>query len=545
MALPYATAPTSRRTSQSQPIPGRQAEMAKNDVGGFTFTLSPREQVERFLILGSESGTYYVGKETQLARNSSALITFIKSDGVDAVNMIVDVSTRGRAPKNEPCVFALAQCFVNGDPETKKAAEAALPQVCRIGTDIQHFAAYIQAFGSWNKTLRRAVGNWYTHKAVDKLAYQVAKYQQRDGMSHLDVMRLAHPKVIGDAADYRLLVEWIKGRVVDTDGHPTLAIIEGMNAIKGEPNLKKAAKLITKYGLTHEMIPTELKNSKEIWEALLEKMPLNAMVRNLGKMSQIGLLDPLSQAAGKVTTRLGDQEYIRKSRLHPLALLIALKTYSQGKGFKGSLEWVANQRIVDALDAALYLAFDNVVPSGKTQVLAIDCSASMTWPESNLAGTNVQAREAAAVMAMVTAKVEPNYHVLGFCNARNAHSARSGLVDLNISPKMRLDAVCAAMGKVSAGGTDCSLPMLWARQEQIKDVGGFVIYTDNDTWAGTIHPSQALQQYRRELGARAKMAVVATIATPFTIADPKDAGMMDFVGFDTAAPAVLADFLRK
>jgi 60 kDa SS-A/Ro ribonucleoprotein len=29
-----------------------------------------------------------------------------------------------------------------------------------------------------------------------------------------------------------------------------------------------------------------------------------------------------------------------------------------------------------------------------------------------------------------------------------------------------------------------------------------------------------------------------------SIADPSDAGMMDFVGFDSSAPALLADFAR-
>jgi len=30
----------------------------------------------------------------------------------------------------------------------------------------------------------------------------------------------------------------------------------------------------------------------------------------------------------------------------------------------------------------------------------------------------------------------------------------------------------------------------------------------------------------------------------FTIADPSDAGMLDVVGFDAAAPALIADFAR-
>ena len=47
-----------------------------------------------------------------------------------------------------------------------------------------------------------------------------------------------------------------------------------------------------------------------------------------------------------------------------------------------------------------------------------------------------------------------------------------------------------------------------------------------------------------DLRALITLIVVGMLANPFTIADPTDAGMMDVVGFDTAAPAVMADFAR-
>jgi 60 kDa SS-A/Ro ribonucleoprotein len=73
-------------------------------------------------------------------------------------------------------------------------------------------------------------------------------------------------------------------------------------------------------------------------------------------------------------------------------------------------------------------------------------------------------------------------------------------------------------------------------------VDTFVIYTDNETWAGSIHPAQALVQYRERMGIAAKLIVVAMASNGFTIANPDDAGMLDVVGFDTATPGVVADF---
>ena len=69
-----------------------------------------------------------------------------------------------------------------------------------------------------------------------------------------------------------------------------------------------------------------------------------------------------------------------------------------------------------------------------------------------------------------------------------------------------------------------------------------MIYTDSDTWAGELHPVQALRQYRERTNIAAKLIVVGMVSNGFSIADPNDAGMLDVVGFDTAAPQLMADF---
>jgi DNA repair exonuclease SbcCD nuclease subunit len=69
--------------------------------------------------------------------------------------------------------------------------------------------------------------------------------------------------------------------------------------------------------------------------------------------------------------------------------------------------------------------------------------------------------------------------------------------------------------------------------------------TTSETWAGHIHPAQALRQYRSEFVGDAKAVVVGMTSNGFTLADPNDRGMLDVVGFDTSAPAVIADFIRN
>ena len=116
-------------------------------------------------------------------------------------------------------------------------------------------------------------------------------------------------------------------------------------------------------------------------------------------------------------------------------------------------------------------------------------------------------------------------------------------VPLKIGPGMRLDAAVRATDGLPFGGTDCALPMLHALEKGLT-VDAFVVYTDSETWAGSIHPVEALRAYRRRTGIAAKLVVVGMVSNGFSIADPNDAGMLDVVGFDTAVPALIADFVR-
>ena len=117
----------------------------------------------------------------------------------------------------------------------------------------------------------------------------------------------------------------------------------------------------------------------------------------------------------------------------------------------------------------------------------------------------------------------------------------SAMTPVAISPRQRLDDVDDHLRTLRMGGTDCSLPMLHAARARIP-VDCFVIYTDNETWHGEIHPAQALRQYRDRMGIPARLVVCGMLANAFTIADPDDAGMLDVVGFDTATPNLISDF---
>src|SRR5438876_4705904 len=394
-------------TPQSQPIPG--SSQVPNSGGGYSWQVDDWTRLDRFLILGAEGGTYYIAERDLVKQNHDAIVRCIKADGLRAVNRIVEISDSGRAPKNDPAIFALALVAAHSNTEAKTLALQNLGKVCRIGTHLFHFAEYVNALRGWGRGLRNAVGRWYVGRGADELAHQAVKYQQRDGWSHSDLLRLAHPKA--PSREHEAVFRWIlngteslgerevKRKVRGEDRVARYAavgslpkLIEAFERVKRSSNVIEVVKLIDQFDLPREAIPTQWLNEVAVWDALLVRMPMTAMIRNLGKKTSLGLLAPVSDAKRLIIHKLKDETALKRSRIHPLAVLVAQKIYAQGHGDKGALKWSPVSAIVDALDEAFYATFNNVEPCNQPVLLALDVSGSMGC--SMIAGSCLTAREA-------------------------------------------------------------------------------------------------------------------------------------------------------
>jgi 60 kDa SS-A/Ro ribonucleoprotein len=543
-----------RRVPQSAPVPG--SGQVPNSAGGFAWAVDSWTQLRRFLVLGSEGGSYYASESKLTRKNAKAVERCLAEDGPRAIAEIVRVSQEGRAPKNDPAIFALAMAAGRAEAETRTAALEALPLVCRTGTHLFQFAIFVEGFRGWGRSLRHAVGRWYAAQKVDALAYQAVKYRQREGVTHRDLLRLAHPATRVSAGnptqlvstEHARLFEWIV-RGGSSDGLPR--IVEGFARAQAADKPRETAELVREYRLPREAVKTEHLASPVVWEALLDEMPMTALIRNLATMTRIGLLDSGSTATAEVVARLGDADRIRRAPVHPIAVLAALRTYSAGQGVRGRNTWRPVREVVDALDAAFYTAFGNVTPTGTRLLLALDVSGSMqTGWVAGIPG--LTPRDASAALALVTAATEQDVEIVGFYTGRRGWTAgarrqwylgEDGLTSLAISPRQRLDDAVKAVSDLPFGGTDCALPMLYAQAKE-KEIGMFAIFTDSETWAGTVHPANALRDYRRVSGIDARLVVVGMVSNNFSIADPTDPGMLDVVGFDTATPQLISDFAR-
>ena len=513
----------------------------RNDAGGFTFKVSNADMFDRFLILGVCSGTYQASSTKMLDNDVNFIKKFIKENPAEAIRRTVDVSANGRAKSNSAALFVLAQAM-NTDGVNKSDVSDAVKEVARTSTHLFEYAQYLKNLGGWGRAKRASITGWYESKSNDALAMQAVKYRQRDGWTHRDLFRLSHPKDIDTSVG-----DFILGK--DHASIDDLRTIHGFKLMQQAKNIDEVVELIKEYRLPWETVPTQFHKEVKLWRTLFEADALGqtALLRNTVRLAKLGAFKDLRFAAD-YADRLADSNRIQKGLVHPINYLNAAVVYSEGQvnrkghyAHRESRTWDTSSSITDALNEGFHSAFKFVEPSNERYLVGVDVSGSMA---SMAMGLDLSCAQVSGAVAMQIARTAKYSEIRGFTTGSSGWGSwreRTKLTDLGITAKSDL---ADAMKKVSGhnfGGTDCAQPMLWALDNSVE-IDTFVIITDNETWAGNIKPHQALNQYRKETGINAKLAVLGVEGRPFTIADPSDRGMMDFVGFDSNAPKALADF---
>ena len=492
---------------------------AISDAHGRYF-ITPVQILERFLLTGSMAPTYTANdKFAEFSKdNLNAIKTIFECFPETAFDKLVEVVTQFKAPRKPPVLLALA-CAL-GMESLKGRAEILAQGQLSTGTDLFVLTKMMVDLGrGGGRSFKRQVNTMYRHlddaEGRDKLAMNFVKFRNRAGWTHRDILRVGHYKPSKANND---LFKWVVGKGPAT--HPLIQGYEEASRITSDLDAVKLLHRDPK--LPWEALPTEVLGSGSVWEALLPNLGNSALIRNLGRMSSLGVdLTPyLHRIVGACRF------------LHPVASLSAWKTYSQGRGTKGSLTWKPCPHVVSALEEGFYASFGSLKKSESKVFFGLDISGSMGTYDSTVAG--LKCREVAAAMVMVAMKQQP-YMVYGFSNQ---------LIPLEIRDDWSLPQVMQYMSSIPFGSTDCSLPIRFCNQEAIRDVDLFAIYTDNETNQRN-KPSDALNQYRRNINPHAKLATVALMGGAFSIADPNDPGQVDFVGFDPSVPSVLVSLAEQ
>jgi hypothetical protein len=657
-----------------------------NCSGGYVWKLSPLEHVNRYLVLGGakDMGNYYKQADDVSHECALSVLQMIRSPDasqfVQLCDLLKAVSIGGRAPKQEPVLLSVAAAIVFAKNAQEKNIAFETAKACiRIPTHMFMLAGFVRDLSmakptnkgkGWGAGFKRTMAHYYLSHTGRDLAFHMTKYQNREGWTHADMIRMLHinPATLADDGA-RLMFDYVMmkyARKPKTPSEKTLAtlasqkvaivpnpfkpltkaeFVEKLNAIStpqiptsasiaarpaiaapapaqkpgsqtvaskiagfvsaltsvmpssasaakpadaavkpaeddtfvvisgeeddeaGSSQKKKgssqsqlqqvafllkhlhaiheagekkdiplACALIRSGRLVREHVPTTLFGSKEIWLTLLETMPLEALLRNLGKLTQIGVA---AEKHREIVVRLTNQEEVLKARIHPIKVLVASKVYTNGCGDSGSLTWTPNAYIGVALTDLFRISYGAVTPTGKRIMLGIDVSGSMG---SSVLGSKVlTCRDASIAMALLYLETETNVSAVAFSNTLTdllAPSSRNRL-----TRGMTLQQALAATNGMNFSSTDCVLPIQHAIKHNIL-IDAFIIITDNETYAPSEHPQNALIRYRELTGIQAKLIVLGMTGNCFTIVDPTDRNTLNLAGFDTSTPEIASMFMR-
>lgn len=541
------------QTPQSRPIPDRETEQVRNNAGGYVFAKDLWTRLEDFLILGTSGGTYYVGEDKLTADNAQVVFEAVAADGVRAVNLATDVSTARppRAPKNRPALFVLAAAAARGDADTRQAVKASLAQVART-TD--HFASF---FGYWKnlggkasgsgtapvigRAMRTALASWFLNGDVDQVAWRVCKARQRrtsmgEAFALRDALRIAHPKA--DSPARRALFGWIAGNVSDDDARAQVPAVDAFLTAQAVTSPGDAIDVVRDRGVPWEFLPDAVLTEPGVWDELIDTIGMTALIRNLSRMTRIGTLTPMGDTTRRAAARLTNADALAKARIHPMDLFLALRVYGAGRAQphpRADVQrWSPVPAIVDALEEAYELSFGHMEPSGRRLLVAVDSSGSMSFRHITSGGAPLgSCYEVANAMAVILNRIERgNCHVIDVDTKVHASqvTARTNLREIS-------------RWRPSGGGTDLSLPFQWAQQQRLA-VDGMVVFTDNETWAGGQHSSQALTAYRQAVNGNVRVVLAAMAANAHTVGDPRDEGVLNMAGLDASLPMVVNGYIR-
>ena len=478
--------------------------------------------------------------------------------GDEVVQCIKDISTQARACKQDPVLYALAVCARSNSPGTKQAAYNVLGDVCRIPTHLFQFIKFCEEMSinetGWGRAHRRAINKWYesfsyrntNNKDPEKLAYLVTKYKRRYGFSHRDIIRLAHTRTRNKAI--KIILQYVLGKSMEAaDNEESRKVVDFLHAVEQAKQCKsmleeeKLAELIALNQLSLEHIPTIfLEKSLNVWKALYRQMPMGAMIRNLGKLSKLGIHDSNDFWISIAEERLKDDIALAKAKIHPLTLLIAFKQYNKGSSLKGKLEWQVNLRISKALEDAFYRNTKILLPFEKRCLIAISTGEDM---QKCICGSSIKASEAAAAMALSTVEME-NVDVILFTNSITEASMAKIDRDDNLSTiEEKIFQITREAGKKSIR-QDLSTPFIWAAAKKHR-YEAIIVFTDSLTSCGSIHPAEALKQYSQYMSVpNYCLVVVSMTSNKYKIAAPEDTNTLDVVGFDKHTPFIIMDFIE-
>ena len=515
-----------KNVSISNPIPGRETEMVENLAGGMAFVADDAVALRRWLLTGSESNAFYQTREEMTSANVKILADMVAKNPNLVADEIIYASNHGI--DNHAPILALVYLSMGNDV-AKSAFKRIFNSIVRTASMLYEFMEYTKSLRGFGKLIHTTIDGWFGAREVSNLEYQFLKYQNRYNWTGRDVLRKIKPVPRNEVESN--LFSWITNK--ETKTFHELKLVDVYETLKAGMVEADVIKAILDYNLTHEMIPANVERTTKVWEALYQKMPITATLRNLANLTNKGVFT--TENIGLLEERFS-KENLRKGRVHPIAISVAYKIYtSAGRIGKTSLSWKPIPRIEDILENAVNDAFEVLEPTGKTFYHALDVSGSMS--STILDKIWMSPMEISAIMALATLKTEKNYFTSAFSyDAIDFPDLRKSLAFGDIIKGNHL----AGIPRNYVGSsTDLGSAITYATKNKIK-ADALVFWTDGQTWRGQ-HPSLLLKEYREKINpdAKAIYVILGTYSDRITLTDPKDPKSYDICGFSTETPKLI------
>ena len=509
--------------------------MEPNTGGGMSNVVDSVVQFKRFLILGSY-GSAYKSSFEMTHDNIENIKKMLEEEDIDMfmLDSIKEVVAEKRAPKQEPCIAALACILVyTSRASTKKMILFdMLGIVCPTFSNLTLFLGYLKTLHpdgkmSWGRCMRKGISMWMERQDSDKLLYQVTKYKNRNGYTPHDVLKLAHTKTSKSEVNDIFAYVCRKDKHEYKGDHSLCRAYHILRTTKDVFLVKDIINALPGKVAWEHIGNQQLLKDKIVWEALMQNksLPYVAFLRNIGRMSSIGVSN----------TMLCEYLQDHVNGAHPINVLQAYLAHTDchRKNSVGDTTWIIDGNRCDGLEAKFFDSIKGLeeIPNKKIY-LALDVSASMA---SNMCVgmSNMTALDAEIALALSFMRKQPGCITKMFSKS---------LIDATFGVDHSLQDVYHSVKYVPFGGTDCSQPMLDALENGVF-VDCFIVMTDNETNCNKEPPHIVLQRYRNKINPEAKLVVMAFSSSKFTIADPTDKGMLDVAGVDAGIWDVLRYFL--
>ncbi|XP_048769595.2 RNA-binding protein RO60-like [Ostrea edulis] len=550
-----------------------------NKVGGYVYETTLEFRLCSFICTGSPNHNYRAGNCELTLEDAPFVFQLIQEgSGKRVVELLVHFSTNFRSLKQDPLLFILAICCRSNNKATKNAAYSALPSICRIPTQLFRFLDFCKMISNhqsgskgWGRAHRKAIGEWYrsygaTERKLKLLALHITKYSKRYGWKHKDVIRLSHLKVNEENPTLKyLVIVAVKGKqfadstnfiqnLQQQDNYKTShlkQIVDLLTAIENAKNtedMSQMRRLILEHKLVREHVPPCFLNDRTVWLALARHMPMIALIRNLGKMSKLKLFNQVTSTEVNksfeehlVVEKLKNNSLICKEKIHPFTYMLAIHQYKKGENGLKTLQWPVSPDICTSLEEGLYFSFENIRPTGKRFLVAIDISKSMTEKVNVIGAPSLQAIDVAAFMLTLTIRIEKSCDAIIFSDDETKELRCLPYDRINIVSGKITDLLANPM---SGSTSNCSMPFKHAMEKKkIYDV--IVIYTDSNISLGYPHPAQALKSYREAINKPDVKLVVCNLAcSDVSIGDIEDPFTLTVCGFDSYVPQTISNFIN-